>query len=151
MVVYRRNLEAGYRSSKTRHTAFNHCQSVRTRHRYSVFDALIAIWLHLLLFFLRYTVPPALSSSTHPSPMCVVIYVRSWPPGITVSWSNDLPEELVDDSGVDSLVIRKISSCFFYLFESRRRLQMNYLKQWYGWLLSRISNIKSIYICNFKE
>lgn len=142
-MVYRRNLEAGYRSSKTRHTAFNHCQSVRTRHRYSVFDALIAIWLHLLLFFLRYTVPPALSSRT----LRLCVWSSTWGPGHLASQSLDQTTYLRSSLMiVDSLVIRKISSCFFYLFESRRRLQMNYLKQWYGWLLSRSYFKYKIYI-----
>lgn len=47
LVVYTRNLEPGYdyRSPKSKPAAFNHCQSVRTRHRYSVFDALVPCYL----------------------------------------------------------------------------------------------------------
>lgn len=47
LVVYTRNLEPGYdyRSPESKPTAFNHCQSVRTRHRYGVFDALVPCYL----------------------------------------------------------------------------------------------------------
>lgn len=55
-VWFARCLGPGTLCTESKRAAFNHCQSVRTRHRYGVFDghgfsSSRAISLHLLLFF----------------------------------------------------------------------------------------------------
>lgn len=82
----------------------------------------------------------------HPRTLRLCVWSSTWGPGHLASQSLDQTTYLRSSLIVDSLVIRKISSCFFYLFESRRRLQMNYLKQWYGWLSSRSYFKYKIYI-----